>query len=943
MKRFFRFITSLTTALAVFSIATSSYSYANWNTTFYEEKNEEFIGKGIQHEQILRFTDVGWYSVNVLRADIDNRYVSLDLLSNETGIGSRERLSQLVNQNQDVIAAVNGDFFNTKGAASLGPMVSDGELLSTPFYIPEKMATFNLDEDDNAFIDFWTTPKITITNMRNEQELQITTVNKESEYYDISVLFTPKYGPITPSLSQEIPGAVTMVISDDEVLEILPASVEGTLIPEDGYVVFATGTYSEFIQNNFESDDEIQYDIESSLDIDELITSIGGGALLVENGIAKDVFTHEIKGNHPRTAIGITTDNEVILVTVDGRTTSFPGVSQQELAQIMVDLGAYSAVNMDGGGSTEMILRPLGDENTQIINHLSDWSERRIANGIGISSTAPETSIKGISLSTNDSNVFVNTKRTLTVKGYDRNYNPMDIDPSNVNWSVSGTEGSVKDGIFTPTSSGKAVITGEYKNKEATIEIKVLETPTAITLSPNKINISEEQQQQLSINAVDNKGFSAAIDAESVDLDIPNHLGYVDKNGIFTAANTSCMGIISATYGDLTAYTPVIVGAENMIIDDFENSNGQFSSYPSVVNGSYALTSFSKAGQFSGEITFDFSTTDATRAAYLVFNNNGIQLDKKPEKIGIWVYGNESGGHGLKVKLTDAQGTSKNVVLTSSIDFSGWNYVEAKIPSTLSEPIRIEQVYVVETDPLTQDTGRIYIDDLTVSYPLSFQGDIPAPVTKYVDMNNTKSDFETESAFSFFAHGNISRIDTLGDELIISKFAELANSHGLNVYSQTIDESLRNQLTQPVIIANNGYSFTEYNGSGFFALDNNNGGLRASNVNQWPWFLETLKQANVNNLFITLPKSLWFRDKLEEKLFKDTLNQLVENENMDVWVLYGSNNAYSISQENGIHYVALKNYPTENKLDIFSDLDTMIFTVNEDKVTYEILPLFPSN
>lgn len=60
---------------------------------------------------------------------------------------------------------------------------------------------------------------------------------------------------------------------------------------------------------------------------------------------------------HPRTAIGITKHNTLLLVTVDGRQPGFSeGVSLNELAQLMIELGAVQALNLDGGGSTTMAI-----------------------------------------------------------------------------------------------------------------------------------------------------------------------------------------------------------------------------------------------------------------------------------------------------------------------------------------------------------------------------------------------------------------------------------------------------------------------------------------------------------------------------------------------------------------------------------------------------------
>lgn len=76
---------------------------------------------------------------------------------------------------------------------------------------------------------------------------------------------------------------------------------------------------------------------------------------------------HSIQGLQPRTAIGVLGPNELVFVVVDGRSTGYStGVTMTELAQIMLDLGAVTAYNMDGGGSSTMyfngslVNNPLG-------------------------------------------------------------------------------------------------------------------------------------------------------------------------------------------------------------------------------------------------------------------------------------------------------------------------------------------------------------------------------------------------------------------------------------------------------------------------------------------------------------------------------------------------------------------------------------------------------
>ena len=61
-----------------------------------------------------------------------------------------------------------------------------------------------------------------------------------------------------------------------------------------------------------------------------------------------------IGGKNPRSAIGYTADNHLILVAVDGREGSSVGMTLMQLARFMKSIGCINAMNLDGGGSTVM-------------------------------------------------------------------------------------------------------------------------------------------------------------------------------------------------------------------------------------------------------------------------------------------------------------------------------------------------------------------------------------------------------------------------------------------------------------------------------------------------------------------------------------------------------------------------------------------------------------
>ena len=84
-----------------------------------------------------------------------------------------------------------------------------------------------------------------------------------------------------------------------------------------------------------------------------------------------NVGNHSIQGEQPRTAVGVIDENHLVFVVVDGRDEGYSrGATLTELAQIMIDLGAETAYNLDGGGSSTMYF------DGEIVNQPSNGGER---------------------------------------------------------------------------------------------------------------------------------------------------------------------------------------------------------------------------------------------------------------------------------------------------------------------------------------------------------------------------------------------------------------------------------------------------------------------------------------------------------------------------------------------------------------------------------------
>ena len=113
--------------------------------------------------------------------------------------------------------------------------------------------------------------------------------------------------------------------------------------------------------------------------------AIAAGPALISEGriritVAEEVFFgSRIPDVHPRSAVGVTREGDLILLVVDGRQSASRGADLNDLAQILLELGSVEAMNLDGGGSSAMVVdgvrlnRPSGRD-----------SERKVASVLAV-------------------------------------------------------------------------------------------------------------------------------------------------------------------------------------------------------------------------------------------------------------------------------------------------------------------------------------------------------------------------------------------------------------------------------------------------------------------------------------------------------------------------------------------------------------------------------
>ena len=562
MKSLRKFI-SVLIILSIFVALPFSISSAAANV-IYQSSTKETVTSGATLEKITRFTTEGWLNINVLRVDLTNPNIKVDTLTNTNSVKSLASTKTLA-QTNGALAAINGGFFNwIKGTSSAypdGPVVEAGKIVSADNEYnrySDSMGTFSINELNQVLYDYWKTDISLIAP--NSASAVVMQYNKSSkqDYKDLSVYdrrwSTNTIGPVFSDI-------IEMIVENGKVSDIHEAQPSVNL-PDNSYIVVTRKSSSSFITDNFKVGDPVNLNITTTPDWNNMEMAVTGSALLIKDGLIPNPFSYNISGRHPRTAIGSTKDGkQLILVTVDGRQNSSIGMTQTEMAQLLLELGAFNALNLDGGGSTTLVSRTPGTNELDVVNKPSDGTQRSISNAVGIFSIAPPSALDGLIIDTPDRNVFIDTSREFSVRGYDRYFNPIIVDNTKIQWSVSGVQGYFEGNVFYPQSVGDGKIIASVDNITTELPISVLSAPVQLELSDKSIALPLNQSKSLKVTGKNKNGYLAMIDPADVGWRVSSSFGSMNK-GTFKAL-TQGTGYIEASVGSTVAYCAASVASVN--------------------------------------------------------------------------------------------------------------------------------------------------------------------------------------------------------------------------------------------------------------------------------------------------------------------------------------------------------------------------------------------
>lgn len=307
------------------------------------------VEKGVKHIKMTKYYNGQPVRINVVEVSrgVNDSLLIEPAIASDT-LAARSKISNIAKR-ENAIVAINGGYFKPQTGVPLGTLMINKKVYTGPIY--DRVAMGISDSGyDMARVQLRATLKTNIG------DIKIDNVNQPRMLSTHVIAYTRDWGEVSPPSPQY---GMQLVVDNGKLLKVSEGS--GT-IPQNGFVIIGPKSKLE----GFLGAKKFNLDIKINPEWQDVNHIISGGPYLVKNGeIFVDMTEQKLSaigGRNPRTAIGYTKDNNLILVTADGREGSSIGLTLNELANLMKQLGCVNAMNLDGGGSTVMFV------NGQVVN-----------------------------------------------------------------------------------------------------------------------------------------------------------------------------------------------------------------------------------------------------------------------------------------------------------------------------------------------------------------------------------------------------------------------------------------------------------------------------------------------------------------------------------------------------------------------------------------------
>ncbi|MCE3203688.1 stalk domain-containing protein [Paenibacillus sonchi] len=690
---------------------------------------------------------------DVIRVDLNNPYVSLDVMTGKGGKLTTRQSTGGMAAETGAVAAVNGDYFNTGGeGAPIGGQVSGGVVVSTPSQL-NGMYAFAVTKDRKPVIDQYSFEGL--LTAEDGAQFPLAGINKGAyspedgsstySHANAAYIYTDAWTALErPKNSSTTPTEV--LVENDIITQISADKALSMAVPKGAYILRTHGLGAQFVKNHLAVGQKLSsvYTLKSKstqqeLDPSSLQMMIGGHTILVNDGKATSFSrsTSSIGGFRARTALGYSQSGQYVYVVAVEDNANSAGMSLTELQNFMANIGVWKGMNLDGGGSTTMVDRPLAETSATLTFNTEYGTEQRsIVNGLGVYTSAPKGEVKGIKIS-GSTVLLIGQKATYSLKGYDTYYNPIDVAAGNPSWTASNGSVTVNGGEATAVKAGTATIKAASGAASASTEVTVLggENLSSLTVGTATAPLTPGASVSVPVTALAENGASLTVPPASLKWELVGFKGSV-QDGKLTVDSVDpgvTTGYAIARYDGFSTAV-VLSAAASTPWENFENVSYPiaFTSNVNGVTGTAGVVAGSaeKAGSKVLSLSYDMTAGSGKMYAYAQLNGtSGKNIPAAATSMSLDVMGDMS-LNWLRAEVVDGSGKISYIDLAKVIDWNGWKTLNIDLSgSGIKFPAALKRLYVVNVEEGQDErakTGTVAFDNISFVMPsLSSEAGLP--------------------------------------------------------------------------------------------------------------------------------------------------------------------------------------------------------------------------
>ena len=905
-------------------------------SAIYEKTESEIIGLGVTYEHKSKLTLDGWVDIHVLIADLEEEHLSIDIARDHETFGLRDGLSDLTqDEESQFIGAVNGSFFNMnvsqsdiEGFEFEDAAVSFAKDDYNLFFL--RSANLFIYDEDSPVFDYISTDISLVTE--KGADIYIVGINTTADLNN-PVIFNKNAFESTEGI--DALASVYKVVVEAGVITSIVEPGRSVVIPEDGYIMTFPEDQAADIISHVRKGYEVSLETKTNLSTENLQLAFpGGGMILKEGNVVEDGLIVGKNSRHPRTAIGITEDQRyLVAMVVDGRRESI-GATHSELAQYLQEYGVSDAMHLDGGGSSTLVARDIGDFAPTTKNLPSDGYERPVVNGLGFVLSAPKTEDFNLILTADQERIFVDNMVSLSLKAADLNFNPVEVDTSQIAWSVSGGYGILHKMEFVPKEAGTITLSATYQGRTQSIDIEVVDTLIDLEISPKVIHF-EDGVQTFTVIGTDDEGHRSVINNDLLSWEISAPVGTIYK-GVFRGGETPTDARIDVGYKGIKEVAYVATGDIRAAAINLNTVEVETLVYPETVFGT--VLKKEDDDQSIVTISYQFVPSEVSQAVYAVFDSGyisrpmdemALQMSEFPEDLLV------------KGHIQDNDGEQ----YTINFEESSNGEVIADVPTNMAYPVKLTRIYVATL-----------ASDKKVFGELVIEGVESITKVKEIDLDEVISIPPVDEAYQLSPgegydikiFGATAGRNRLLDEVVMSKVYEVFNQSDFAVYAGNsyVD---RDQVTNEYHIYEDRFDVVDLDEVRLITLGMSRGSMIQTDSSQWAQLEGSLASAVQDTIVLIGTEKLVGNDDdgftKEGELIHETISNYAKKSGRNIFYINASGYAYELSFYEGVRYIDLNGLwykvGDNNSVDLYDSFQTVNIHVNGKDVSYSVEGLFP--